>query len=129
MKKNENQALSRRRQGIVREIRRMIEPHLWDSGYRKPLDRSKGIFGGTRPYRLWIPRDATGKVIDRDWAIGGFVLETIQGVTEDGVMTDGVAGGLVTTYWAGIPIEDLLKLRSWLAKKLPSEPYTLPMAA
>jgi hypothetical protein len=131
MKKNENQALSRRRQGIVREIRRMLEPHLWESGYRKALDPSKGILGGSRPLRLWMPRDAAGKVIDRDWALGGFVLTAIQGVTEDGVMTDGFSGGLVTTYWMGIPIEDLLKLRSWLARKLPAEARTpaLPLAA
>ena len=128
MRKNENQAISRRRQGVVRDIRRMIEPHLWDSGYRKAVDRSKGILGGSRPVRIWAPRDAKGEVIDRDWVIGGFVVDTIQGVTEDGAMTDGIAGGLVTTYWAGIPIEDLLKLRSWLARRLPEAP-ALPKAA
>lgn len=128
MKKNENQALSRRRQAIVREIRRMIDPHLRDSGYRKALDPAKGILGGSRPLRLWVPCDARGNVIDRKWAIGGFVLDTIEGVTEDGVMTDGFAGGLVTTYWAGIPIEDLIKLQAWLSRRLP-EVSRLPKAA
>lgn len=127
MKRNDAQALSRRRQGIVREIRRMIEPHLRDSGYRTAVDPSKGILGGSRPLRVWLPTDAAGRTVDRDWVIGGFLVETMSGVTEHGAITDGHSGGLVTTYWTGIPIEDLLKIRSWLARKLPAA--TLPKAA
>lgn len=129
MQRNQSKQIAHRRRAILREIQVMIEPHLWESGYRTALDPRKGILGGSRPLRLWMPRDRKGTVVDRDWALGGYVLETIQGVTEDGVIVDGAGGGLVTERWEGIPVEDLIRLQSWLRRKLPAAVPALPRAA
>ncbi len=129
MQRNQSKQIAHRRRAILREIRTMIEPHLWESGYRKALDPSKGFLGGSRSLRLWIPRDRKGEIVHRDWALGGYVLETIQGVTEDGAIVDGAGGGLVSERWEGIPVEDLVKLQSWLRRKLPAAVPALPRAA
>lgn len=105
------------RRALIRDIRKAIDPHLWESGFRTPITPSKGIFGGTRPVRLWVPRDANGRATDKSWNLGGHVLEHVEGITENGPITDSHMC-IVTTYWAGIPIEDLIKLKAWVDKVL-----------
>lgn len=107
------------RRGLLREVKALLEPHLWNSGYSKPLNPKQGIFGEKRPLRVWLPADKKGKVTFRDWPIGGLVIEELQGFTEDGVIVDAAGGGLVTAYWRGIPTEDLALLVRWLKKHLP----------
>lgn len=127
-------SIGNQRRFLTQRIRKALEPHMWDSGYRKALDPSKGILGGTRALRLWIPQDANGKIIDKTWRIGGYVLDEIEGITEDGAITDSYCA-IVTTPWCEVPIEDLVKVERWLARMLPAVPIArteeveLPKAA
>lgn len=113
-------ALTSIRWALLKEIKQILEPHLYASGYRKALNPKLGIVGGTRPLRLWVPRDTDGKIIDRDWDLGGYVIETLQGLTEDGVIETSSVG-LVTYDWDVLPVEDLVKLRVWLVKHLSTQ--------
>jgi hypothetical protein len=99
---------------------------MYDSGYRKALDPTKGILGGTRPLRLWAPPDKPSGALQN---LGGFVLHEIYAVTKDGVMTDAYGGGAVTTPWQEIPVEDLLRLERSLGTWLPvTEATRMPSA-
>ncbi len=106
------------RRRLVREIKALVSPHFWESGYRKNLDPKKGIFGGTRPLLLWAPKGEDGKIVDSVELRGALVLEEIGGITEDGPITDAYGGGLVWTAYSAIPVEDLIKLHRWLTGRL-----------
>lgn len=110
---NELQKLRRK---LLREIKAIIAPHLWESGYRTPIDRSKGIFGGTRAVKLWVHKDEQGNMTEKVFKIRGMLIDEIDGFTEDGVITDS-SYMLTTTYWRGVPLEDLFKIKA-LAQKL-----------
>lgn len=104
--------ISREKSRVVRAIRKLVEPHMWESGYRL------GKIGESRPLRLWVPKGADNKPTMTSFKLrGGFVVETFEGFTEEGVITDGFAGGLVTTYYRGIPLDDLYKLLTFAERK------------
>lgn len=95
--------LTKTRGAVVADIQRLVEPHLRDSGYRRYLDPSKGLFGGTRPLRLWAP--------DNPIELDGFALAEVLAVTEDGLLEDASGGGAVQGDWGCYPVEDLCALR------------------
>ena len=98
-------------------IRRKASPHLYESGYRTPLDRKKGLLAGSRPLRIWAPTGANGRPTTIE--INGFAVESLHAVTEDGLMTDAYGGGCVTTGFGGLPVEDLIAIDKALDKYLP----------
>ena len=109
-------SLGNHRRFAIERIKRLVAPHMRDSGYRKALDPSKGLLAGSRALRVWSPPDRRNGQLQN---LGGFVVQEVWCVTEDGVMTDAYGGGAVTTYWAAIPLEDLARLETmiprWLA--------------
>lgn len=120
-------SIGNQRRFLTQRIRKMLEPHMWESGYRTAVNRSKGILGGSRALRIWIPKDAEGNAMNRTWRIGGYVVDEIEGVTEEGPIVDSHCA-ILTCDWGAIPIEDLIKIERWLEKMLPGK-KALPMAA
>ena len=103
------------RKALVKSILAQVKPFFWASGYVKhpATDRREYV-------QLWVPRDVKGKYTEKSYSLkGGMVLDTFEGFTDEGVITDGFAGGLVTTYWEGIPIEDLYRLNQWMLRMMP----------
>lgn len=103
------------RKALVKSILAQVKPFFWASGYVKhpATDRREYV-------QLWVPRSESGKYTEKSYTLkGGMVLDTFEGFTDEGVITDGFAGGLVTTYWEGIPIEDLYRLNQWMLRMMP----------
>lgn len=99
------------RQAVIKQIK----PFFWESGYVKHPCSDKRA-----PVMLWVPRDSKGNPTDKEYTLkGAFVLERIMGFTDEGVITDMEGHGLVTTYWDGLPIEDLYRLNQWMQRMLP----------
>lgn len=106
---------SKERNALVAVLKKAIKPFLYESGYIKG-------FGGDnkRPLKLWVPRDAKGKVTNKAYTLlNGFVIAEFEGFTEDGVIIDAFGHGLVTKDWPAIPIEDLYRLSNWVERMLP----------
>lgn len=83
------------RRVLLRKIRQALEPKLYESGYRV------GPLGASRPYRiapLASPRN-----------LGGFVVDSVEGFAEDGVVEEFYVG-CVTIRWRAIPTEDLARV-------------------
>lgn len=104
------------RRKLVARIRTLVAPHFHESGFSKHLDRRQGLFGPKRPLLIWVPRDRSGQLSLKPVRIGGVVLDGIEGISEDGPITDGEAGGIVITGWGLVPLEDLLRVEAWAAK-------------
>lgn len=97
--KSKKQQLAAIRTETLGSIQALIEPYLYESGYRI------GKIGESRAYR----------VLDLSEPITAG--ETILiAITEDGVATDAHAGGLVTQSWECVSTDDLLELHDELVK-------------
>jgi len=106
---------AKERKALVAAILAQVKGFFWESGYVKhpATDRREAL-------KVWVPRDENGKLTDKSYTLrGGMVLDTFEGFTEEGVITDGFAGGLVTTYWNALPIEDLYRLNQWMQRMMP----------
>jgi hypothetical protein len=105
------------RRRLVRELRAAVAPLLYASGYRTAIDPSKGLLAGSRAYRLhpFRPRNGDGVVSFRTLR-GGIVIGGFCGFTEDGILTDVEGGGCVTASWSSIPVEDLVRLLTFVAE-------------
>jgi hypothetical protein len=98
---------------LIREIKRLIRPLLYDSGYRKALDPKQGILGPSRAWKVWRPGDNTPFKLR-----GGYKLTEFFAFYEDGMITDAYGGGAVFEAYEDFPVEDLHRLRSWVLRKL-----------
>lgn len=85
------------RQKLIRQILEEFSPHFYSSGYVEG-----GPTHSMKPVRLYAYPSAV--------SVGGFVINEIIGITSEGVITDSHGGAMVTTYWSGIPVEDLFKI-------------------
>lgn len=103
------------RNKLVRAVKAKIKPLLYPSGYRK------GPVGNSRALQVWVPPESRKGTNPKTFKIKGLFLlqDGFEGFTEDGVIVDAFGGGLVTTYWEGIPIEDLYRIDRWLIRMLP----------
>lgn len=109
---------SAERRKLIRALKKTIAPYLRNSGYAH-----REANGVTRPLKLWVPRDGSGEPTGKTYRLPrGFVVTSFEGFTEEGVITDSYGGGLVTTFWDGMPIEDLFRLQNWMNKMLPPPP-------
>lgn len=115
-----NRLIGGARRGLVRELTKKIATHLRECGYRTAIDPSKGILGGSRPLRVWVPIGRDGKPTFKGYNLNGHSIQEFMGVNEHGVVTDIDGGGLVDMEWDAIAVEDLLKLRAWLNRHLPT---------
>lgn len=99
------------RRRLIREMKAIIEPHLWKSGF---VERgAKGEKVGQ--LRIWCHKDKDGDPTRKFWTIGGYVAEHVYGVTEDGIIDD--CDYMITTVpFACLPLEDLILLRRWVDK-------------
>ena len=97
------------RRRLVRQIKALATPRFRDMGYRKALDRKKGILGGTRPMR----GTALKAPIALKFAGDG---DEIIAITEDGVMIDACGGGCVTWGYGCLAVEDLARINHALAR-------------
>lgn len=95
------------RNTLVRAIKARIRPHLWPSGY------SGGL-------KLWLPRNAKGEFTKKSYKLAGYVATEFEGFAEDGVITDGFAGGLAVLGFDDMPLEDLYALDRWMTRRLPA---------
>lgn len=118
--------LRKTRLALIRDIKKMISPHLRDSGYVTAINPKTGILAGSRPLKIWVGYDRMNK--PKTWKINGYVLDEIEGITELGPITDCYMA-IVTTYWNGIPVEDLAKLRDWAIKTMPGQTEEVREAA
>lgn len=106
---------NKERKALVSAVLAQVKPFFYESGYVKyaATDRREAL-------RVWVPRGADGKPTMKSYTLkGGFVVITFEGFTEEGVITDAFGHGLVTTYWDGIPIEDLYRLNQWMQRMMP----------
>lgn len=106
---------TRERKNLVKAILAQVQQYFWTSGYvsRPATDQRKNV-------KLWAPRNAKGELTMKSYSLkGGMVVGTFEGFTEEGVITGGYGHYLETTYWAGIPIEDLYRLNQWMQRMMP----------
>lgn len=104
------------RRKVIRELRKLFAPQMWESGYRI------GPIGNSRPMKLWAPKGADGKpTVVR---FKGQALTEFWGLSEEGVITDAYGGGCVTQPLASFSLEDLLMLHKWAVNHLPAQPVT-----
>jgi hypothetical protein len=114
------------RKALQRKVEKMLRPHLKPSGYvRNPVTHEM--------LKLWVPRDKKGEATYKSYKLrGGFVVQEMEGFTQDGVIVDGVVcpcGGISTTAWSCMPIEDLYRLANWMEQWLPKLTHTAPAPA
>lgn len=117
---------SKERNTLQRKLQKLLRPHLKPSGYvRNPVTREM--------LKLWVPRDKKGEITNKSYKLrGGFVVQEIEGFTQDGVIVDGVVcpcGGIRTTAWSDMPLEDLYRLANWVDQWLPKLTHTAAPAA
>lgn len=106
------------KKSLIQEMKEILNPYLWDSGYLVSIDKKKGYTGKSRPYRIWMPKDKSNKPTFHTYLLNGYVIESLEGFTEDGVLIETYSGGCVTGYWEELPLEDLALLKKWLTKRL-----------
>lgn len=106
---------NKERKALVKAILAQLKSFFWESGFVKnPATERRA------PVMLWVPRNAKGEPTMKSYSIrGALVISEISGFTEDGVITGGYGHMMVTTYWAGIPIEDLYRLNQWMLRMMP----------
>jgi hypothetical protein len=117
---------TKERKSLQGKVVKMLRPHLKPSGYvRNPTTRE--------PLKLFVFRDGKGELTKKAYKLrGGFVIQEMEGFTQDGVITDGVlypCGGLSTTAWSCMPIEDLYRLANWLEQWLPKLTHSVAVPA
>jgi hypothetical protein len=106
------QKIGREKTRVIKRINELVAPRMWESGYRT------GPLGQSRPLKLWVPQDAEGDSTGQTFKLrGGFVLESFEGFTEEGVITDSYGGGLATADYRTLPLEDLYKLERFVARR------------
>lgn len=104
------------RRKVMASLRKMFEPHMWESGYRTgPADNRHAM-------KVWTPKgkDGTPSMV----ILNGQSLTEFWGYSEIGIITDAYGGGCVTQPLADFSLEDLMMLHEWgtkqFAKKAPS---------
>lgn len=113
------------RRRLLAQIRRLVAPHLRESGYRTAIDPKKGRLGGTRPMLLWARKDREDIPVR-----SAYYVDSLVAITELGPITDAHGGGCVTEGWGCFPVEDLASIRDWLKANLgEAPPKALPEAA
>lgn len=111
------------RTSLQRKVEKMLRPHLKPSGYVRDSTTRE-------PLKLWVPRDKKGEPTGKAYKLkGAFIVKELEGFTQDGVITDGFAGGLATVAWSCMPIEDLYRLANWLEQWLPKLTNSAPAVA
>jgi hypothetical protein len=109
------QKIGREKTRVIKRINELVAPHMWNSGYRK------GPIGQSRSLKLWVPRDEKQESTGKSFTLrGGFVIQTFEGFSEEGVIVDSYGGGLVTSDYRGLPLEDLYKLEKFVEKRFAS---------
>ena len=96
---NDKKTISIIRRRILKRIKDVINPHLYESGYRI------GKIGESRSLLLYAFEDPIS-LEDFD----------IVAITENGIATHAYGGGLVTQSWSTVSIEDLFKIEVKLNK-------------
>jgi hypothetical protein len=100
------------RNRLERKVQSIIKPLLYPSGYRK-----NPMTPASRALLIWVPHSTAGVALQKTYQLkGGFVIQSFDGFTEDGVIVDATGYGLATVFWKGIPMEDLFRLTVWLAR-------------
>lgn len=101
------------RRKVMAQLRKLFEPHMWDSGYRTgPTDNRHAM-------KVWTPRDADGK--SSMVTFNGHSLTEFWGYSEIGIITDAYGGGCITETLASFSLEDLLMLYKWAIKQFPNK--------
>jgi hypothetical protein len=100
--------ISAEKRAIIKRIIKRITPHLWESGY------VTGPVGDSRPLKLWVEHR---NLVRKTFRINGVMISAIEGIAEDSVIIDGEGGGIVTTPFVDLPIEDLIRVEQWTIKK------------
>lgn len=106
---------AKERKALVAAILAQVKGFFWTSGYvsHPATDRRKNV-------ELWVPRNDKGEPTMKSYSLrGGMVVGTFEGFTDEGVITGGYGHFMETTYWAGIPIEDLYRLHQWMQRMMP----------
>lgn len=98
-----------KRNQLISAIQELVEPNLYESGYRE------GPIGKSRPLMLYAPK-RNGKIITHK--INGFVVQEIVAYTRTGLLTDAEGGGAMHEDYGCFPIEDLRKILTKLRRHL-----------
>lgn len=114
-------AIRSARRKITSEIKKMVTPHMWESGYRT------GRIGNSRPLKLWVNKSQSGSTTPARFS--GQVLKEFWGVSEDGIIVDAWGGGCVTLGFCDFPLEDLIKLHKWINKRFTPASQTVQGSA
>lgn len=99
------------RRRLIREIKTLIDPHLWESGFVERDEKGKK----SGHIRLWCHMGKDKKPTDKSWNIGGYVADVIYGVTSRAIIVD-AQYMITTTDFECLPLEDLILLRRWVDK-------------
>lgn len=118
MKQTQIQSIHAARKAAVKEIKALIKPHLWESGY---LKSSKD--GEDRKFERIFAFSAQGPDEDNYRIVTAILdqnLRILEGFTMQGTI-DCVGGGMAINFWNGWPVEDLLALVAWMRKNFARE--------
>jgi hypothetical protein len=106
------QKIGREKKRVIARITESVAPHMWNSRYRK------GPIGQSRSLKLWVPMDDKQQPTGKTFTLrGGFVIKTFEGFSEEGLIVDSYGGGLVTSGYLKLPLEDLYKLEKFVEKR------------
>lgn len=110
---------------VINRIKQLVAPRLHDSGYVKQPFSGFGCvrlctFGTRKDDRYIFPQPITLNV--RGLVSFDEADESIEGFTEDGIITDAYGGGLLTRSYDTIALEDLIKIEE-ATRKLPVEAF------
>ncbi|AGC36110.1 hypothetical protein B7L88_gp066 [Rhizobium phage RHEph10] len=107
---------------LIREIKAIVLPHLWESGYRTRIDPKGDRLSkeNSRPWKIWCPRDKNGKPKEQVFHLGGSILDEFEGLSEDGPVSEFYVGA-VWIGWGALPVEDLIKLKAWCLKRFAAQ--------
>lgn len=83
---------------LAASLTRKVRPHLWQSGFVEPFSEPRkhvNVYAFEKPLTLSFVTKG---------------LDSIDGFTDGGVITDAFGGGLVTCPLSDLAVEDLVKI-------------------
>ena len=106
--------IQKKKKELVREIMKVVKPHMWQSGYVKGA-----LFSNQGNLKIFIfPKDKRGEM--RYYKLKGFTASNdgfIGFTEENAIAVDAHGGGLSTARLIDLSIENLFILHYWVINK------------
>lgn len=104
-------AVASARRSLIAEIKRLLKPHMWESGFvRRRLSPEVNEYE-----KVWLRKDQAPIKIN-----GCYMLQEFVGFTQDAIIVDAYVG-ISTLGFSGVCTDDLLKIRNWIVQNVPEQ--------